>query len=223
MMKSTPMHDAFNADLLRLIPTDIARAIEVGCSSGALAKAYREINPACEYVGIEIDPDYAEVASRHCTNVVVGNIEHLDDHALIKFGAPDCWIFGDVIEHLYDPWSILRRVRSLLAEDGSVVACIPNAQHWSMQARLNGGDLTYEDSGLMDRTHIRWFTRATIGALFHSCGFEIVEGGGRAFDEPQRSVALEAVRAMAAALGGDPELAASDATPLHWLVRAVPA
>lgn len=220
-MKQTPIHSGYNRDLLKTIPADARRVIEVGCSSGAFAKAYREINPGCEYVGTEIDAEYAEVARQHCSRVLVGNIEHMLDDILSSEPAFDCWVFGDVLEHLYDPWRVLRRIATSLPASGSVVACIPNMQHWTMQIQLNRGDLRYQDAGLLDRTHIRWFTRTTILELFATSGLQIVELGGRVFDEPQRELALPLLRALAQATGADPDQAAHDATPLQWIVKAV--
>jgi 2-polyprenyl-3-methyl-5-hydroxy-6-metoxy-1,4-benzoquinol methylase len=222
-VKQTPIHDNFNAELLALVPRDASRVIEVGCSSGALAREYMKLNPGCEYIGIEIDPEYAEVARAHCQKVVVGNIEHMSDPVFESLVPATCWIFGDVLEHLYDPWAVLRRVRASLTPEASVVACIPNVQHWSVQWRLNAGEFRYEDAGLLDRTHIRWFTRKTIGELFCSTGYEIVEGGGRVLDEPHRDAGLEGVRALAEAIGTDAETAVNDAIPFQWLVRAMAA
>lgn len=219
-MKQTPLHHEFNPDLLALIPKDASRVIEVGCSSGALAKAYQQINRRCEYIGIEIDPEYAEVAAKSCARVIVNNVERMDENAFAALFPSSCWIFGDVIEHLYDPWLVLRRVRASLEPDASVVACIPNAQHWSVQARLNRGAFRYEESGLLDVTHIRWFTKETIIELFRSCGFQIVEAGGRVFDERERDRALVGIRALAEATGADPEEAVNNAIPAQWLVRA---
>jgi len=220
-MKQTPIHNNFNADLLALVPPDASRIIEVGCSSGALAREYRRLNPHCHYTGIEIDPDYAEVARLRCSRVVVGSIEHLTHSDFLSLTPADCWIFGDVLEHLYDPWAVLRRIQGLSTASTSVVACIPNAQHWSVQLRLNAGEFRYEDIGLLDRTHIRWFTRKTIGELFQSTGFEIVEGGGRVFEEPHRERALQGIRALAEAVGADADAAVKDAVPFQWVVRAM--
>jgi hypothetical protein len=102
------------------------------------------------------------------------------------------------------------------------VACIPNAQHWSLQARLAAGGLRYETQGLLDRTHIRWFTRATIDELFASSGFAIVDGICRILDEPYRDAALAGIRAFAEKIGTNPEQAATDATPLQYVIRAMP-
>jgi hypothetical protein len=145
----------------------------------------------------------------------------MNDELFSSLFPSDCWIFGDVLEHLYDPWALLKRLRNRLAPDASIVACIPNAQHWSVQHRLNTGDFRYEDAGLLDRTHIRWFTKTTISEMFRSSGFRIVEGGGRVLDEPNRAIGLKGVRALAEAIGTDVEVAIANATPFQWLVRAV--
>lgn len=220
-MKQTPIHNNYNPDLLTFMPKDATRVVEVGCSSGALARAFLAHNPGCEYIGLEIDADYAEVAKSSCSRVLVGNIEHMDDATFNSLVPAGCWVFGDVLEHLYDPWAVLRRIRASMAEGASVVACIPNAQHWSIQVRINNGLLRYEDSGLLDRTHIRWFTRTTIHELFAASGFRVVQEHPRIFAHPHNERALAAVKAMAQAIGGNAEEAARNAAPLQWVVRAV--
>lgn len=134
----------------------------------------------------------------------------------------DCWIFGDVLEHLKDPWRLLSDIRRILPIDGCVVACIPNAQHWSVQARLSFGDFRYEDSGIFDRTHIRWFTRSTMIEMFQRTGFAVVQGIGRIFEEPGREAFLPIIRMMANAANANPELAESDALPMQFVFRCVP-
>lgn len=222
-MKQTPMHLNYNRDILRIMPGNLKRVVEVGCSSGALAKAYADINPDCIYTGIEIDPDFAAVAQASCNEVICGNIEKFTEEEFLRLFPSDCWIFGDTLEHLYDPWTLLKRIKPQLAPDAQIIACIPNAQHWSIQARLIGGLFRYQDQGLLDRTHIRWFTRITMIELFESTGYKIIEGFPRIFDEPAREKVLPAIRAMALAIGADPELAVSDATPMQWVIKAIPA
>jgi hypothetical protein len=104
-----------------------------------------------------------------------------------------------------------------------IVACIPNAQHWSVQARLNCGAFWYEDQGLLDRTHLRWFTRITIIELFQSTGYHIVEGHSRVADEPARQNVIPSIRAMAVATGSDPQIAENDSLALQYVVKAVAA
>lgn len=221
-MQQTPVHDQHNPDLLAFIPRDARRLTEIGCSSGALAREYKKSNKDCHYVGVEIVPEYAQLARRHCDTVIELDIEQVDENYLRENLQSECWIFGDSLEHLRDPWSLLSKIRKIIPTNGSIVTCIPNAQHWSLQARLNCGDFRYEESGLLDKTHLRWFTRATIIEMFDVAGFEIVEGQPRIFDEPARDRFLPAIRVMATAAGCDPEVAVEDALPLQYVIKAIP-
>ena len=224
-MQQTPANEYHNPDLLDLIPTTVQRIVEVGCSSGALAREYKKLNPRCRYVGVDISPEYALLARRHCDEVHVLDVENADDATVARFEA-DCWVFGDVLEHLRDPWDLLRKVRSTIPADGYVVACIPNAQHWSVQARLGCGQFRYEDIGLLDRTHLRWFTRITILEMFEQAGFRIDDFRPRVFNEPLRNRVLPAVETMARCLGANDEQAeqaVNDAMVFQYVVRAVAA
>lgn len=202
------------------MPT-VTRVIEVGCSSGALASAYKLRNPKSHYVGIEIEPGYAELASRSCDKVLVGDIQNLlQDSSNDSVLHGECWIFGDTLEHMQDPWQVLQFIRRRMPPSGQVCACIPNMQHWSVQLRLNQGLIHYEDSGLLDRTHLRWFCRTTIIDLFESAGFRLNLLRPRIFSHPQAEAALKIIGQVAAQLGGKPELAIQDAAPLQYVIRA---
>jgi 2-polyprenyl-3-methyl-5-hydroxy-6-metoxy-1,4-benzoquinol methylase len=221
-VKQTAAHEVANVDLLALMPPQASRVIEAGCSAGALAREYRKSNPDCEYVGIELESEYAELARRHCSRVLSADLEAMSDADLDALGAADCWVFGDVLEHMVDPWRVLARLPMRLAPRGCVVACIPNMQHWSVLARLATGQLFYEENGLLDRTHLRWFTRPTVMRLFQDAGFRITMLGGRRFNDPEAAPTIAAVCRLAAELGVDAEQAARDVVPLQWLVRAEP-
>jgi SAM-dependent methyltransferase len=220
-MKQTLAHNDHNPDLLRFMPPDARRIVEVGCSSGVLAREYKKRNPGVFYTGIEIEPEYANMAREHCDVVLDTNIETVDDDMLNNDLAADCWVFGDVLEHLNDPWLLLSRIRKSLPVRGCIVTCIPNAQHWSVQARLSFGDFRYEDSGLFDRTHIRWFTRRTILEMFQATGYAVEDGIGRIFDEPQRELFLPIIRMMAVAARADGDMAVNDSLPLQYVFRCV--
>ena len=222
-MEQTPLHEQHNPDLLNFIPKDAKRIVEVGCSSGALAREYKKINSNCRYIGVECVAKYAKLAEKYCDSVVVLDIESVDENFIRDEFSCDCWIFGDALEHLRDPWLLLKKIRKSIAKDGSIVACIPNVQHWSVQARLSCGDFRYENSGLLDKTHLRWFTRQTIVEMFQNTGFKIVEGMPRIFDEPRRETILPIIKLMAERIGVNPEMAVNDALPLQYVVRAISA
>lgn len=223
-MKQTPVNEIPNMDLLGLIPKNCKRIVEVGSSSGVLAREYKKSNPECHYTGIEIDPDYAALSKRFCDAVLHTSIESIDENSFNSLFPSDCWVFADVLEHLVDPWSLLKRIRRKSTGEISIVACLPNAQHWSIQARLNCGEIFYEDSGLLDRTHLRWFTRQTIIDLFQSTGFQIIEGSPRIFAdmEPGENI-RNAIKTMAEAIGADVETSINDSLAFQWIIKAVPA
>lgn len=221
-MDQTPVHHFHNEDLLRIIPQQSSNLIEVGCSSGALAKEFKIINPLCNYFGVDIDPNYLTLANKYCDYTADINIEHADKTFFEDQKIRDCWIFGDCLEHLQDPWKILRKIRDVIPTNGCVVACIPNAQHWSIQVKLSVGDFRYENSGLMDKTHLRWFTRQTIVELFSHTGFKIVEGIPRIFNEPNKEPFIPLIGSLAQAAGFDPATAINDSLPLQYVVKAIP-
>ena len=220
-MQPTPAHEIHNADLLSFIPAGAKSLIEIGCSSGALAREYKKLNPHCRYAGIEISDDYAELARRYCDDCRVMDIERADDDFWNGAAEHDCWIFGDTLEHFRDPWLIIANVAKTIPVGGHIIACIPNAQHWSLQARLNIGDFRYEATGLLDATHLRWFTRSTIIELFQNAGFRIEAGLPRIFPEPAREKYLPLIAEMAKISNADPTLAVNDALPLQYVVKAV--
>lgn len=219
-IKQTPINNIHNVDVLNFMRGEFSKVVEVGSSSGALALAYRQINPSCNYVGIEIDEGYAEASKLHCTEVIHGNVEKLSDDVFRKLGDAQCWVFADALEHLYDPWQLLRRIKNNAHGGVEVIACIPNAQNWSIQSCLNSGRFIYQDAGLLDRTHIRWFTRLTIFDLFQANGFQIVEMISRILSQPSDDMAA-GIRQIARASGADPDMALQDAIPFQYVVRAV--
>jgi len=221
-VERTPAHEHHNPDVLRLVPLSATRLIEVGCSSGALAREVKKLNPACRYLGIDIDERYAELAARYCDETLVADVENLKDEFFDANRLCNCWIFGDTLEHLKDPWRVLRSIRRVISHEGCVIACIPNLQHWSLQVKIGIGSFRYEDSGLMDRTHLRWFTRKTIAEMFIDSGFAVTKGISRIFEEPDRERFLPLIGELARLAGADPKRAISDALPLQYVLRAEP-
>ena len=147
-----------------------ARVLDVGCASGYLAERYAA--RGCRVFGIESDAANAERARRFCETVVVGDIENASDRAQLP-GPFDFVVFGDVLEHLRDPWTTLAQTRALLADDGRVIASIPNIAHWSARREIALGRFPYAESGLFDRTHLRFFTLASARALAATAGYDV--------------------------------------------------
>jgi len=149
------------------------RVLDVGCATGYLARALREQD--CTVSGLEYDAQAAEEARPFLDTLLVGDVEELD--LLEAFGDErfDVVVFGDVLEHLRDPLAVLRKARRLLAEGGSVVASIPNIAHGSVRLALMAGRFEYQTLGLLDSTHLRFFTLGSIQTLFHDAGMVPVD------------------------------------------------
>lgn len=148
-----------------------ARVLDVGCAEGYLARALHE--RGCEVVGVEADAAAAAHARRWCGEVVEGDVEAPDVRARVD-GRFDRVLFGDVLEHLRDPAAVLGWARDVLAADGRVIASLPNIGHWTARRRLARGEFPQEDHGLFDRTHLRFFTRATARELLEDAGLRVV-------------------------------------------------
>lgn len=153
------------------------RLLEIGCGNGDTA-AYALACRKCGWcAGVELCPEPAAEAATKLNEVIVGDIEEIElPYADEHFNAV---IISEVLEHLLDPWSVLRKVYRVLKPDGLVLSGSPNVSHYSVLISLLRGRWDYEPVGIMDRTHLRWFTPATYREMFEECGF-IVEHVGPA-------------------------------------------
>lgn len=149
------------------------RVLDVGCATGYVARALRE--RGCVVSGFESDPEAAEAARPDLDTLVVGDLEETDLTQAFAGHTFDVVVFGDVLEHLRDPLAALRQARPLLAEGGSVVASIPNIAHGSIRLALLQGRFDYQPLGLLDHTHLRFFTRESVEDMFREAGLVPVE------------------------------------------------
>lgn len=143
--------------------------LEVGCDLGATLLEIKNRFPNCKTFGVEINEAAVDIA-KHINDVRYGNIDELKIPFTEKF---DYIIFGDVLEHLRHPEEVIGMCHDLLRENGYIIASIPNVMHISVLEELIEGRFTYEDTGLLDRTHIHFFTYYEIGRLFVQAGYEI--------------------------------------------------
>lgn len=222
-MKQTPAHDKYNDTIFTLL-NELApqNVVEVGCMRGTLAKAYFETHPNSIWHGIDIDEDNIEFAKHVCTDAVVANVEHMTEADYARYQDSDAWIFGDVLEHLYNPWELLKKIRLNAKKDFTIIACIPNSQHWNFQARVNSGMMQYENDGLFDRTHIRFFSRTTMVELFDQSGYDVEKMFARNISFPGAERYMPHIRAMAQASGMDPDQAERDASAFQYVICATP-
>ena len=159
-----------HAALIHLVGQD-RRVFEVGPGWGHVTRALKE--RGCHVTCIELNAEMAAVTERFSDRMIVGNIETADLRQELPSQRFDVVTFGDVLEHLRNPVAVLRQVKPLLTASGCVVASIPNISHRSVLYALLLGEFPYSDDGLLDRTHLRFFTRRTLEAMFREAGFRI--------------------------------------------------
>ena len=163
--------DNAHTRVIRLIGTG-KHVLELGCATGYMARVLVE-RFGCTVVGVEGDPEAAEQARKVCSRLIVGDIESLDFARELGEARFDVILCADVLEHLREPGRMLAAVRTLLAPNGYVVASIPNIGHVAVIAELLEGRFPYGPLGLLDETHLRFFTRHSIYDCFERSGFLI--------------------------------------------------
>ncbi|MCU1656033.1 MAG: Methyltransferase family protein, partial [Pseudonocardiales bacterium] len=161
-----------HALMLELVGSN-KRVLDVGCDTGYLGRVMTTMGNRVS--GVEINPVAAEEAGRHLERVVVQDLESGD--LVGEFGRDsfDVVVFGDVLEHLRDPIPILRQARPILAPGGYVVISTPNIAHGDVRLALLSGRFDYTKVGLLDDTHLRFFTRDSLVKLLHDAGFVLAD------------------------------------------------
>jgi SAM-dependent methyltransferase len=158
-------------DLIELIPHDARRILDVGCGVGKTGQLLREKGFE-EVFGVEVDPRAAQQAKPFYKEVIVGDM----DKDILPFakGFFDCILYGDVLEHLIDPWRVLHSHRQILTDDGTIICSIPNIRYYRVLGSLIfNGRWDYTRLGILERTHRRFFTLKTIEDMFRESGFEM--------------------------------------------------
>lgn len=158
----------------RMIP-DGARVLDIGCHTGILGEALRK-QKHCDVTGIDNDAPALDAARERLNAVAAVDLEakgweqNLRANGYANF---DVILFGDVIEHTRDPLGILKAAKDLLAPTGQVIVSLPNIANLRIRLGLLCGKFEYTDSGILDKTHIRFFTLASARALLRDAGYRI--------------------------------------------------
>jgi methionine biosynthesis protein MetW len=164
--------DDAHSILTRLIPPH-SRVLELGCASGYLS-GYMEQTLGCRVTGFEVDPAAAAIAVQRCSEVYTADLDAPDALSPAAASAPfDVLLAAAVLEHLKYPQRLLRQAKTLLKPDARVVVSLPNVAHWGVRLCLLRGRFDYADYGIMDRTHLHFYTMQTGDKLLKESGFAV--------------------------------------------------
>lgn len=183
-------------ELVSFLPSEYSRVLEVGCGEGVFAPLLK-VRP-CEIWGVEMDPISAQRAAARLDKVLLGTFDAvqpaLPEHYF------DLVVCNDVIEHMLDPNAFVGSVKRQMTARGFLLASIPNMRHWEVLWHLLvQKDWKYVRSGILDRTHLRFFTEKSIRRLFEESGFEIVRSAGiNGVFDPVRRFAFGALNLLTA-------------------------
>ncbi len=165
----------FNPALLDVLAHPPRTLLDIGCASGLLGQAVKAKNPACRTIGIEPNEATAKLASQNLDQVLCGKFEDFNLEAEgIPTGSVDTVVAADVLEHMYDPWHVMTGLKPYLSKDAQIVLSIPNTRNLRLLKDLvDEGKWTYAERGLLDITHIRFFTLAEINNFLTQTGYRL--------------------------------------------------
>lgn len=164
--------DDAHSVLMRLIPPG-SRVLELGCASGYLS-GYMEQALGCRVTGLEGDPEATRIAAQRCSEVHTVDLDAPDVLDTVRASAPyDVLLAAAVLEHLKHPERLLRDAHLLLVPGAKVIVSLPNVAHWGVRLKLLRGRFDATDYGIMDRTHLRFYTLRTGRDLLTAQGYAV--------------------------------------------------
>ena len=170
---STDYFEHSRQEIAPLLPAAPGRVLEVGCSSGATLAWLRARWPAAETVGVDGYEPIRDVLAQNADTAIIQNLEA----PLPELGRFDLVLALDILEHLTDPATVLKGLVSRLNPGGSVIVSVPNVGHVSILADLLlRRRFQYQDAGILDRTHLRFFTEESAVGLMNTAGLIVQQG-----------------------------------------------
>jgi len=169
--KNRDYYGGVRTEMLHYYPDSGQTMLDIGCGEGLFGKAAKDRFGA-EVWGIDINESSVETAKTHLDKAFCNDASLMLDE--LPDGHFDVVYFNDVLEHMVDPYSLLSNIKSKLSDTGIVVASIPNVRyHRVLTQLLLKRDFQYEKAGVMDETHMRWFTQKSIHRMFTNAGYQV--------------------------------------------------
>ncbi|MFA6438543.1 MAG: class I SAM-dependent methyltransferase [Bacteriovoracaceae bacterium] len=159
-------------EILALVPNTARTVLDVGCAAGNLGRSIKAKNPSVILTGIELQQGITQ--SGIYEQVHIGDVEKIIPDMSLNEQRFDCIICTDVLEHLNDVWKVLEAASNMLMPDGIIIASLPNIRHISIMKQLVlHGMWEYEKEGIMDKTHLRFFTERSVKKVFEDSGLDV--------------------------------------------------
>lgn len=160
-------------EMLPFIPDDVEKILEIGCGSGAFAQLLKQ-NRKVEIWGMDIHEEAVKEAYDIFDRILINNIEK--DVVDLPLNYFDCILFNDVLEHLTYPWNVLAEIQKYMSNNSYVVASVPNVRYYdNLEKLLINKDWNYESKGILDITHLRFFTEKSIVNMFEKSGYRVLK------------------------------------------------
>ncbi|MFA0783050.1 glycosyltransferase [Fervidibacter sacchari] len=159
-----------NLFMLELVPKSAQRILDIGCCMGGAGRILKQRQP-CEVWGVEISPELARIAAQHYERVIVGDIEDDSVWQQLPKGYFDCVICGEILEHLVAPDRVLKRLHEVTVPDCTLVLSVPHFGHASVIRKILRGEFDYEPTGILDDSHLRFFSRKNLWRLLMESGW----------------------------------------------------
>lgn len=172
-------YDNVNPTLFEQVTAQMKHLGELGCGAGQFARAVRETYAPERYVGVDVAQGPLAAAAPWLDQSICADLNRVDDWSehpqlrTLQDGSFDCWVVGDVLEHLVEPERALAGIHRSLKPSGTLLACIPNVRNWEVMLQLLKGSWPRQEAGIFDRTHLRWFTRTDMIQMIAKAGFAI--------------------------------------------------
>jgi len=161
------------SDILPLLPENAFNVLDVGAGAGATLKWIKSIYPEVRTTGVELNQALRDELESRADVAIIGRIEEL----FSELQSYDLILLLDVLEHLIDPASTLKRLSTLLRADGQVIVSVPNIAHLSVSLPLLfGRRFAYADAGILDRTHLKFFVEKTAIELLNNANLTVTKG-----------------------------------------------
>lgn len=177
MKRFNDSYTGLRHDLIKFIEGKNLNILDVGCATGINGDYLLSQGIADKVIGIEFDKEMAEIANKVNTKVFCGDLNELSfrTNILQEDLEYDVIIFGDILEHLIDPWNVLKELKDKLAKNGKIIISLPNIQHIELFIQIYlKGSWPRNKRGIFDHTHLRWFTKKDAISMINECELKLL-------------------------------------------------